>query len=77
MTSLTLILILSITLPFINYNTRQCNKLHLPAPKTNWGKQKLTYQASKDFNNLNPEIQGTESILLFKKESAAFIVVFC
>lgn len=27
---------------FHNYNTRQCNKLHLPAPKTNWRKQKLT-----------------------------------
>ena len=27
---------------FHDYNTRQCNKLHLPAPKTNWGKQKLT-----------------------------------
>jgi len=42
--------------------------LHLPAPKTNWGKQKLTYQATKDFNNINPEIQGTESISLFKKK---------
>ena len=48
---------------FHNYNTRQCNKLHLPAPKTNWGKQKLTYEATKDLNNLNPEIQRTESIL--------------
>ena len=53
---------------FHNYNTRQCNKLHLLAPKTNWGKQKLTYQVTKDFNNLNPEIQRTESILLFKKK---------
>ena len=32
------------------------------------GKQKPTYQAAKHFNNLNPEIQGTESILLFKEK---------
>ena len=53
---------------FHNYKTRQCNKLRLPAPKTNWGRQKLTYQASNDFNNLNLETQGTKSVLLFKKK---------
>ena len=48
-----------------NYDTRQCN---FPAPKTNcWGKQKLTYKASKDFDNINPEIEGTKLIFLFKK----------
>ena len=48
---------------FHNYNTRQCNKLHLPALKTNWGEQKITFQASNDLNNLDQEIQGTKSIL--------------
>ena len=55
---------------FYNYNTHQCNKLHLPAPKTNWGKQKLTYQATKDFDILNPEIQ--RNFLLFKKKLKLF-----
>ena len=53
---------------FDNYNTRQCNKLHLPAPKTNWRLKQKLGKAIKDLNNLNPEIQGTESILLFKKK---------
>ena len=52
-----------------NYDTRQCNKLYFPALKTNWrGKQKLAYKVSKDFDNVNPEIEGTKLIFLFKKE---------
>ena len=51
-----------------NHNTRQSKNLHLSAPKTNWAKQKLTYQAALDFNLLSPEIQETASILLFKKK---------
>ena len=47
-----------------NYNTRQRDNLYLPASKTNWGKQKLTYQAANDFNNFSPEIL-TEKVELF------------
>ena len=45
-----------------------CKNLQLSVPKTNWARQKLTYQAAFDFNPLSHEIQGTESILLFKKK---------
>ena len=38
------------------------------APKTNWAKRKITYQAAFDFNLLSTEIRETESILLFKKK---------
>ena len=30
-----------------SYNICQCDNLHLPAAKTNWGKLKLSYQAAK------------------------------
>ena len=50
------------------YNTRQDKNLHLPAPKTNWAKRKITYQAAFDFNLLSTEIRETESLLLFKKK---------
>ena len=30
-----------------SYNIRQRDNLHLPAAKTNWGKQKLSYQCNK------------------------------
>ena len=48
-----------------NYDTCQCNKLYFPGLKTNWwGKKKLAYKASKDFDNVNPEIEGTKFIFL-------------
>ena len=50
------------------HNTRQRKNLHLPAPKTNWAKRKITYQAAFDFNLLSTEIRETESFLLFKKK---------
>ena len=53
---------------FHHCNTRQSKNLHLSAPKTNWAKQKVTYQAALDFNLLSYEIQETESILLFEKK---------
>ena len=36
-----------------SHNTRTSKNVHLPKSNTNWGKQKPTYQASNDFNNLN------------------------
>ena len=44
-----------------SYNTRERdNPQHPPTPKTNWGKQKLPYQAASDFNNLSLEIKETK-----------------
>ena len=49
-------------------NIRQSKNLHLSDPKKTCAKQKLTSQAALDFNLSSPEIQETESILLFKKK---------
>ena len=35
------------------YNIHQSAKIHLLVPLANWGKQKPTYEAVKDFNNLD------------------------
>ena len=40
--------------------------LHLPKTNTNWGKQKPTYQASNDINNLDNTIKNTDSLPKFK-----------
>ena len=45
-----------------SHNTRTSKNLHLPKANTNWGKQKPTYQASKDFNNLDNTIKNTNSL---------------
>ena len=45
-------------------DTTQC--LHLPREKTNKGKQRPTYQASIDFNNLEPELKNANSSSTFK-----------
>ncbi len=46
--------------------TRKRNDLHLPRAKTNKGKQRPTYQASIDFNNLEPELENANSLSTFK-----------
>ena len=41
-----------------SYKTKTSKNLHLPKANTNWGRQEPTYQASKDFNNLdNPRLK--------------------
>ena len=35
---------------------------------TNWGKQKLTYHAVNDFNNLDPDCFNSKSLLDFKQK---------
>ena len=40
--------------------------LHLPKTNTNKGKQRPSYQASKDFNNLEPDIRNANSLYKFK-----------
>ena len=49
------------------HNTRHRRDLHLPRAKTNKGKQRSTYQASIDFNNLEHELQNATSSYNFKK----------
>ena len=46
--------------------TRKRNDLHLPRAKTNKGKQRPTYQASIDFNNLEPGLKNANSLSTFK-----------
>ncbi len=46
--------------------TRRRSDLHLPRTKTNKGKQRLTYQASMDFNNLEQELKNATSLSNFK-----------
>ena len=49
------------------HNTRHRRDLHLPRAKTNKGKQRPTYQASIDFNNLEHELKNATSLYNFKK----------
>jgi hypothetical protein len=49
-----------------SYYTRRKNDLHLPKTNTNKGKQRPSYQASKDFNNLEPDIRNANSLYKFK-----------
>ena len=44
------------------YQTRGRNDLHLPRVRTNWGKQTFIYQASKDWNNLDNNIESRPSL---------------
>ena len=48
-----------------SHNTRTSKNLHLPKANINLGKQKLTYQASNDFNNLDNTIKKKNNIYLF------------
>ena len=49
-----------------SHNTRTSKHLHLPKANTNWGKQKPTYQASNDLNNLDNTIKNHDSLPKFK-----------
>ena len=49
-----------------HHNTRQRSNLHLPQAKTNKGKQRPTYQATADFNNLEQKLKNATSIINFK-----------
>lgn len=48
------------------YNTRNADDFRLPSVKTNWGKQRLSYHAVKDWNALGLELINSASITLFK-----------
>ena len=49
-----------------SYQTRRSNDLHLPHVHTNWGKQTFIFQASKDWKNLDNDIENSKSLSFFK-----------
>ena len=49
-----------------DHNTRRSNDLHLPRVNSNKGKQKPTYQASIDFNNLDQRTKSACTLQSFK-----------
>ncbi len=50
------------------YNTRQKDDIYLSKPKTNWGKQKLLYQARKEYNALDSHIRSIKQFPTFKNK---------
>ena len=49
-----------------NHNTTRSNDLHLPRVNSNKGKQRPTYQASIDFNNLDQRTENASTLHSFK-----------
>ena len=58
----------SFNLPKTNhsYNTRRRDDIYLGKPKTNWGKQKLLYQACKEYNALDHTVKSIPEIARFR-----------
>ena len=58
----------SFNLPKTNhlYNTRRRDDIYLGKPKTNWGKQKLLYQACKEYNVLDHNVKSIPEIARFR-----------
>ncbi len=50
------------------YNTRRRDDIYLCKPKTNWGKQKLIYQACKEYNDLDYNTRPIEQLGTFRNE---------
>jgi hypothetical protein len=48
------------------YNTRRRDDIYLCKPKTNWGKQKLLYQACKEYNDLDYNTRSIEQLGTFR-----------
>jgi hypothetical protein len=48
------------------YNTRRRDDIYLGQPKTNWGKQKLLYQACKEYNDLDYNTRSIEQLGTFR-----------
>ena len=59
-----------------SYNTRSKGHFHLPKVRTNWGKQKFTYHALKEFNALPSEIKEKQSTSSFKKALMNYLQMF-
>jgi hypothetical protein len=50
------------------YNTRRRGDIYLCKPKTNWGKQKLLYQACKEYNDLDYNTRSIEQLGTFRNQ---------
>ena len=50
-----------------SYNTRNKNTLKLPKVRRNWGKQRVSYQAVKDWNSLDTETRNLLNLVTFKR----------
>ena len=48
------------------YNTRHKDMIRISLTKTNWGKQRLSHAAVKEWNNLNNDVGGSASTSVFK-----------
>ena len=49
-----------------SYDTRNKNNLHLPRIRTNWGKQRFSFHAAKDWNSLDTKTRELPSLSRFK-----------
>jgi hypothetical protein len=48
------------------YNTRRRDDIYLGQLKTNWGKQKMLYQACKEYNDLDYNTRSIEQLGTFR-----------
>lgn len=51
-----------------SYSTRQSANLYLPKVKTEWGKQRFTYQAASDWNDLENDTKNIANFNIFKRK---------
>lgn len=49
------------------------NNLHLPLPRTNWGKQTFIFKAAKDWNSLPIDLKETDVLSVFKAKLKTFL----
>ena len=50
-----------------NHNTRNKDTIRLPKVKRNWGKQRINYQAIKDWNDLDSDTRNAPTLVSFKR----------
>ena len=51
-----------------SYNTRQCNKFHIPYQRTSQAQKFVSYQGPIFWNSLDKSLTNLKSIVLFKKK---------
>ena len=50
-----------------SHNTRNKDTIRLPKVKRNWGKQRINYQAIKDWNDLDSDTRNAPTLVSFKR----------
>ena len=60
-----------------NYNTRSKDNLRLPKVSKIWGKQRIEYQAVKEWNNLSQNVRNSNNIQAFKRTIMAELLSYC